>query len=133
MAVAHWCGPGKILTLLDLIGEHERAFVYDWRTRFGLPLEAVFDGRMTWAETWNLTMELVSDPSSHVAASMAGWSYPMDRAALIGLETYDLLSAVNLGKRHQPHRAPWDTSERLGKASPEVDVRAVLRPGGLRD
>lgn len=74
--------PGEILELLDLIGEHEEAFVYDWRNRFGTSLESVFDGSMSWHEAYSLTLELAKDPSSRVGAALVGWQFPLSMEAM---------------------------------------------------
>lgn len=47
-----------------------------------VPLEAVFDGRMSWGEAFDLTMVLVTDPSSRVGAALAGWQYPLSVEAM---------------------------------------------------
>lgn len=88
--------PGKILELLDLIGQHEEAFAYDWRTRFQQPLAVVFDGRMSWSEAFDLTMILATDPSSQVGAALVGWRYPVSIEAMaLGVKP----SEIQLGSR----------------------------------
>lgn len=122
-----------MIALLDLIGEHEDAFVYDWRERFGVPLEVVFDGRMSWAEAWSLTVTLARDPSSQLGATLAGWQYPAPRDALVLLDLFDLTAQANSGKRKPPpHPRPWDKPpERFGRpAVSQNRVRAALRAAG---
>lgn len=101
--------PGKLLSLLDLIAEHEQAFAYDWRTRFGEPLQAVFDGRMAWHETWDLSRALMADPTSQTYAALAGWPWPMSREAQILADQFDLTAAINAGKGKtpKPYPRPW--------------------------
>lgn len=87
---------------------------------------------MGWGEAWRLTQRLVLDTSSHVAASIAGWSQPWPREALIAADTYDLLAKVH-AKRPKPYPRPWaskDTS-RYGKATrPQAEIRAALLARG---
>src|SRR5690606_28322185 len=108
--------PPGIITLVNLIDQHTTAFEYDWRTRFGLPLRAVFTGDMTWREAWKLTLALLGDPSSRVAASVAGWSEPWDREALILADLYDRFVEANTAKKDQgkikPYPRPFDTREK---------------------
>jgi hypothetical protein len=125
--------PGKIGDLLEVIGEHEQAFTYDWRTRFGLPLDAVFDGRMSWRETLLLTMELSADPTSRVGAAVAGWAHPIDRVSLTLMDLFDLTARVNTTRGTPPaYPRPWDTPARRPRrpALTQDRIRAALRARG---
>jgi hypothetical protein len=120
-----------------LIGEHPDAFRYDWRIRFGLPLEAIFDGRMTYAEAWSLTCTLARDPSSQVGAALAGWRYPASREALTLADTYDLVVAANTPAksrgRIKPYPRPWRDADTRRSTQPRADqttVRAALAARG---
>jgi hypothetical protein len=90
-----------------VIAEHEAAFAYDWRTRFGLPLAAVFDGRMTWGETWALTQVLLADPSSQVSAAVAGWRWPMSRESLALADLWDLTFRMGKKAGSLAYPRPW--------------------------
>lgn len=133
MAGPHRGGTGEILSLLDLIEEHEQAFAYDWRTRFGLPLSSLFDGSMAWHEAWNLTRELLSDPTSRVATATAGWSEPMSREAQVLADLFDLTVGIHAGKRRpRSYPRPWDEGpKRYGKTDlPRAQVLAILASRG---
>jgi hypothetical protein len=112
---------------------HEQAFTYDWRNRFGLPLTVVFDGTMSWGETWALTAELAADPSSRVGAAVAGWSHPLDRGAIVTMDLYDLTLRSLSGRREpKPYPRPWDPKPVvLGRPSvSQAAVRAALAARG---
>ncbi|MPZ66165.1 MAG: hypothetical protein GEU83_11840 [Pseudonocardiaceae bacterium] len=137
MAAPGGCaGPG-IRALLDLIGEHPQALSYDWRVRFGLPLEAIFDGRMTYAEAWRLTTELAADPTSRVAAAINGWDHPFSQEAAILADLFDVTVAANTEpkRRNQtrPYPRPWPSDQGQRSKPATVDqstVRAALAARG---
>lgn len=98
-----------ILTLLDIIEEHRPAFEYDWRSRFGVRFDV--PDLMSYGEAWRLTMELASEPSSHVGAAVAGWSHPVTWEWLVAADAYDALVAANSDpkkSRPKPYPRPWD-------------------------
>ena len=119
--------PGS-LTLLDLIEEHRSAFAYDWRTRFGLSVSSVGDA-MTFGEAWLLTLELVRDPSSHVAAAVGGLTFPVSQEWLAIKVLVDNYVASKTQKRaklqtlHDPTAAP---PRRWGSPMSKDALRAVL-------
>jgi hypothetical protein len=125
---AHRDHPGKIAGLLDLFAEHEQAFAYDWRSRFGLPLAAVFDGRMTWSEAWDLTQVLLTDPASCVNAAVRKWAYPMGREAAVLADLFDLTFRVHAGKKAGSLSYPrgWD------QPSPQLGGSVVLSQERIR-
>lgn len=123
-----------ILTLLRTIREHRGAFEYDWRARFGLRLDV--PGSMTYGEAWRLTQVLLGDPSSHVAAAVAGWDHPWSWEALALADLYDAFVAVNTPKKKQSaikkYPRPWpDRSKSRPRptVTPEVAI-AALRAAG---
>lgn len=111
---------------------------YDWRTRFGMPFRAVFDGRMTWHEACALARALAQDPTSHLGAAIAGWKHPMSREAILTADLYDLQVAVNTerNKRSQikPYPRPWaEAANRTASEKPVVSqeqIRAALAARG---
>lgn len=134
----HRGGAGGIRELVELIGEHPDEFAYDWRTRFGMPLAAVFDGRMSWQEARSLTRALAADPSSRVGAAVQGWEYPLAPEARVLMDTFDVLTSANTPKKDRaklkPYPRPW---EQQGKAvrsqAPTVDqttIREALKARG---
>lgn len=46
-----------------------------------------------------LMQELMADPTSHLAAAVAGWDHPMSREALIMADLWDLNVAVNTDRK----------------------------------
>jgi len=121
---------GGILGLLDLIDAHRGAFEYDWRTRFHLSLEVVPES-MGWDEALRLTQQLTLDPSSHVAAAVAGWAHPVSREWAVTADLFDLQHLVAAGKsKPKPYPRPWGKAGRkkLTMASPErwAQIRAEL-------
>jgi hypothetical protein len=131
--------PGGIAGLLDLIEEHPGPLAYDWRTRFGLTLADLFAGRVMWHEAWLLTEQLLTDPTSHLAAALAGWDHPATREALALADVFDLLVAVNTDKRRRSraerYPRPFPLGERARSTKPQVsqtEVRAALEARGHR-
>jgi len=125
--------PGGTFALLDLIEEHRGAFEYDWRTRFGMALEDVPE-RMAWDEVQRLTHQLALDPSSHVAASVAGWPAPWPREAFVLADLFDLMHAANSQRKPKPYPRPTDKQpRRLGDTTrSQRDIRAALAARGHR-
>ena len=128
---------GGIAGLLNLIEEHPGALAYDWRVRFGLSLSAVFDGALTWHEAWLLTEQLLNDPTSHIAAALAGWDYPASRETLALADLFDLTVAVNTDKRKrgraERYTRPFPLRDATRSAKPQVSqdaVRAALAARG---
>jgi hypothetical protein len=122
--------PGKIRGVLRLIEQHPAALAYDFRARFGLPITSVFDGRMGWEEAWQLVQELAADPTSHLAAAVAGWDHPMSREALILADLFDLTVAANTDKRRRGRSKSYPRPfKRKGastrSAKPTVDQSAI--------
>lgn len=100
----------------------------DWRARFGLALSDL-PGVMGWGEAYRLTLQLITDPSSHVAAAVAGWEYPATREALVLMDLYDAYAKATFS-RPKPYPRPWrnEDKKRLGKtALPQDKVRALLK------
>lgn len=86
---------------------------------------------MSWGEAWRLTGVLANDPSSHVAAAIAGWEYPVTREWLAAADLYDAFVASNTkkGRKPKPYPRPWPDKDqkRMGKATrSQTDIRAAL-------
>ncbi len=58
---------------------------------------------MTWGEAARIIGILTADPSSALAASVAGWAHPISREALALYDLFDLEHMVNSKKRPKPH------------------------------
>lgn len=124
-------GAGGILGLLKLIEEHRDAFEYDWRTRFGLPLKAIFSGEMSWREAAAMTRVLAADSSSRVFAAVHGWDYPMSQEALILADQFDAFTRANF-KKPKPYPRPVN-KDRTRSKKPLVSqsaIRAALAARG---
>jgi len=127
--------PGKIRAVLRLIEDHPSACAYDFRSRFGLPVAAIFDGRITWDEAWMLLRELLGDPSSHLGAAHAGWAHPFSREAMILADLWDLNVAVNTDKKKRkpkPYPRPFKRPGNRSKApvASQDHIRAALAARG---
>lgn len=116
-----------------MIEEHPAALTYDWRTRFGLPLASILDSRLSWHEAWLLLGQLLSDPTSHTFAAVAGWRYPWSHEAKVLADLYDLTQAANTEKkkrsRIKPYPRPWKHRRGTRSRKPTVDqatIRAAL-------
>lgn len=137
MDARHRSRPGKIRGLIDLIDQHPDEIAYDWRSRFGLPLEALADGRMSWDEAWSLTQRLMADPTSHLRAAVAGWAHPWPYEARVLADLYDLTLAANTDKKHRgrtrPYQRPWSKTRGRRSTKPTVNqaaIRAALAARG---
>jgi len=131
--------PGKIRAVLQLIEDHPVEAAYDWRTRFGLPVGAIFDGRMTWDEAYDLARGLLADPTSRLAAARSGWDHPLSREAMTLADLYDLTVAANSDRRKgkpKPYPRPFKPKGKGSQhatAAPTVtqaQIDAALRARG---
>ena len=98
---------GGIVGLLGLITDHRGAVEYDFRARFGFGLSEV-GARITITEAARLAYRLERDPSSWTFAASQGWTYPLDRDALLLADLLDRFTQVNF-KKPKPYPRPWDT------------------------
>lgn len=120
-----------MIELAGLISEHVSAFEYDWRTRFGTPLTAVFrptsEGGMTWREAWSLTEQLLTDPSSRVFAAVAGWDYPWPRETFVLADLIDVTRRANMRKGSKFVPYPRPTSKSRVRSKRPLISQAVLK------
>ena len=79
-------------------------------------MQAVFDGRMTWDEAYDLTTVLLTDPGSRVGASVAGFRHPWSHEAEILADLHDDYTRTHTPKAHQsrwrPRPRPYETGQR---------------------
>lgn len=107
--------------LWGLIAAHRSAIEHDWRSRYGLPLAALFRREVTWGEAWDLTSELLRDPDSHVTASLAGWAYvpgPVERVNTALFEAW-------VNSQRKKNSTPWRAPRPWEKAAPSLPGRAA--------
>lgn len=99
---------GGILALLELIEDEERrAFLeYDFRARFQIGVDQLPDV-MGWDEAARLVRVLSADPSSAMAAHLAGWDFPISRETLALYDLHDRFVEVHSDpKRGRPKPHP---------------------------
>ena len=86
---------------------------------------------MSWGEAIRLTNLLAADPSSHVAASLAGWEHPASREWLVLADLFDAFRVANF-KKPAPYPRPWSGAkrERMKPTVSQSDVVAALRAAG---
>ena len=87
---------------------------------------------MSWREAIALTLELINDPSSHVAASLQGWSYPWTREAFVLADLFDLLHRANAKQKPRAYPRPNDRSAKRSvkpTVSQEVIRKALAARG----
>lgn len=86
---------------------------------------------MTYGEAIGLVKQLAADTSSRTAASLAGWDRPVDAAALVLMDLYDLTHHVawgqagGKGQRPKPYPRPWPDKTRT-RTKPEVTQAQVI-------
>ena len=62
---------------------------------------------MGYGEAWRLMRVLIADPSSQLAASLAGWEHPATRESLALYDLYDLQHASKAKRKPKPYPRPW--------------------------
>jgi hypothetical protein len=80
---------------------------------------------------WHLILQLLSDSSSRLHAVVAGWDYPIDRAAMYQLDTLDMLLMRWSDKgKFKPVPRPWDKANKPKSKSKMTAAEAhrKLRP-----
>lgn len=104
---------------------------YDWRTRFGLPLDAIGHG-MAWGEAVRLVDVLAHDPSSHLCAAINEWEYPRSPEWLVLADLFDVFARANY-KHPQSYPRPFPdrTTKHRGKTDlPRAKVIDLLNRHG---
>lgn len=102
-----------------------------------MPITAVLDGDMSWSEAWLLTTQLLSDPTSHLYAALAGWKHPASHEFRVLADLYDATVAIAAGKKNRskvkPYSRPWkrdDEPQRSKTDLPQHVIRAALAQRG---
>jgi hypothetical protein len=92
----------------------------------------VLDTAPDWWETLHLVRCLAADPSSHVAAAVAGWTHPWPFEAWLLADLVDVFIRAN-SKRGtakpypRPNRRP---PNRFGGGRSQREIRAALTARG---
>jgi hypothetical protein len=86
---------------------------------------------MSWGEAVRLFRQLTRDWSSAVAASLAGWDYPLSREGIILADIFDLQHSSKSKKRPKPYPRPYGTDEqktmgRKTRPMTTVQLRKIL-------
>lgn len=86
---------------------------------------------MTWAEAYDLTIELGKDPTSHVGAALAGWEHTYSHEALILADLYDLTVSANTDKARRakirPYPRPFETNRDRERSRRPAVSQAVVK------
>ena len=89
---------------------------------------------MTFGEAWRLTEIVLADPSTQVAAAVAGWDYPLSRGDITMRDLYDLQHTSKAKRKPKPYPRPWpDRVKTTLKPSPDLtqdEIIAALRFAG---
>ncbi len=91
---------------------------------------------MAWSEAWLIVAELLKDPSSHVAAAVSGWAYPMTRDALVVADLRDAFVLAHTPEKRRsafkPYPRPWTDAPSAARPPvvSDAEVRAALRARG---
>lgn len=100
-----------------------------------MPVTKIGGKSMSYSEAVSLTQTLLSDPSSHVAASTQGWQHPESRESLVLKDMFDLQHAQ--AAKHRPDPYPRGTDapprQRDNASLSKADLIATLethRAGG---
>jgi hypothetical protein len=77
-----------------------------------VPLDALGEG-MSWGEACLLLRALLADPSSHLAAALAGLACPVSHETAVLADLWDLLAAAHTSKGKPPtYPRPWRPKRR---------------------
>lgn len=87
---------------------------------------------MSFGEAYRLAQTLAADPTSAVAAAVAGWERPTSHAELVLMDLIDLTNLIawskagGKGKRPKAYPRPWPSVRGSGRTKPAVSQEAVL-------
>ena len=117
---------GGIIAVLQILEDYKPAFIYDFRSRFGLGLDSL-GTEVPWFEVISLVTVLLRDPTSWLQTAKNDWQHPISYDWTIAAATYDLLAQVNSKRKPKAWPRPWGdpNSNKLG--APRRDARAILK------
>lgn len=82
---------------------------------------------MPWGEAIRLAEQLITDPSSHVAAAVSDLEHPVSREVVVLMDLFDLQHRSKTTRRPQPYPRPWAKRKRIGTARlTPAELQAVL-------
>lgn len=88
---------------------------------------------MSWTEAWDLFLELMRDPSSHVSAALGDWEYPLSREGLILSDLIDITRQIHTKPRQRSRMEPYQRPFPVERPSvtksrkPQVDQATIRR------
>jgi hypothetical protein len=114
-----------------LTDAHRPALEYDWRARFNMSLDSV-GSSMSYGEAVRLSGVLAADPSSHLAASLAGWKAPRSFEWLVLADLFDAFCRANY-ERPTAYPRPFRDSDETHRGQtdrPRAEVIDLLNRHG---
>ena len=83
---------------------------------------------MSWGEALRLYRILIADPSSQIAAAVAGWQHPASRELLALYDLFDSSEYGRVGRKARPAQRPWVANERKtrGRGVTREDLQQIL-------
>jgi hypothetical protein len=89
---------------------------------------------MGWDEAARLAAILLRDPSSQLAASVAGWERPWSHDWAVTADLYDLQRQSKSKRRVKPYPRPWRTQGRtFGTAVTKAEFKRIREAVVTRD
>lgn len=89
---------------------------------------------MEWGEALRQAELLLKDPTSWLTVSVQKWDHPISREALVAMDHFDLVHALNSKRPPKPHSGrPWKAagSQKIhGKARPMREAVEILNRFG---
>ncbi len=125
----------KSRALAVLILEHRAALAYDWRARFGLRVSDLIARRIPWSEAWELTSELLRDPSSHTIASVRAYSYVPSDTEVAFYNWLDVTARMKRPKNApmpRPIKRPWAADASTRSTTPPTPTHDPQRAARRR-
>jgi hypothetical protein len=92
---------------------------------------------MTWGEARRLLQRLMTDPASHVAAAVSGWTEPTTREALVAMDQFDFavlcrwVDGGKKGEKPKPYPRPWPKQVKK-RAKPDASLTQAQIIDALR-
>lgn len=88
---------------------------------------------MGWDEAVRMLKVLSEDPSSWVAARLAGWTNPVPREWLVLADLFDVQLRSKSKRKPKAYRRPWDRSPTVHGQGQAVSIEEWKRMRGHTD